>query len=272
MGSHANYSGEPCGQCGAGDWNSLEAENARLRAEAADAKTQYGCLKVQEEAALKERNAARLEVEDLRKKFDIATVGGILGVRICPSCNQKWPEFGVSSFMTCYRCRHKAEVETLNVRLQQEKEANVRHGKTLMDLSKYASVQVREAASALGFAKDAINSAWAALGDNLESQSRGGKGIEKSYAYQVQSELRAASERVCTVLEKIGNRADGGRGPCIDDHHRGTECKCCHIVAHCCSHHCCCFYRCKCRHADWRHPGRGKCDFTGCGCTKYEGE
>lgn len=28
---------------------------------------------------------------------------------------------------------------------------------------------------------------------------------------------------------------------CVDDQHRGTECKCDHLVAHCCSHHCCCF-------------------------------
>ena len=29
--------------------------------------------------------------------------------------------------------------------------------------------------------------------------------------------------------------------PCMDDMHRGTECKCCHVIYHCCSHHCCCF-------------------------------
>jgi len=31
--------------------------------------------------------------------------------------------------------------------------------------------------------------------------------------------------------------------PCIEDQHRGKECKCCHFVPHCCSHHCCCFKR-----------------------------
>lgn len=31
--------------------------------------------------------------------------------------------------------------------------------------------------------------------------------------------------------------------PCVEDQHRGTECKCCCIVRHCCSHHCCCFER-----------------------------
>jgi len=58
---------------------------------------------------------------------------------------------------------------------------------------------------------------------------------------------------------------------CIDDQHRGTECKCCHVIEHCCSHHCCCFYRCECRHASEEHPGGGKCGFGGCGCQKYVG-
>lgn len=31
-------------------------------------------------------------------------------------------------------------------------------------------------------------------------------------------------------------------GPCQKDtQHRGTECKCTHLVAHCCDYHCCCF-------------------------------
>jgi len=62
------------------------------------------------------------------------------------------------------------------------------------------------------------------------------------------------------------------RGPCRDDQHRGTECRCCHMIAHCCSHHCCCFYRCKCRHDSDRHQRKGKCEFPGCNCEKYMGE
>lgn len=30
-------------------------------------------------------------------------------------------------------------------------------------------------------------------------------------------------------------------GTCVDDQHRETECRCDHMIAHCCSHHCCCF-------------------------------
>jgi len=61
--------------------------------------------------------------------------------------------------------------------------------------------------------------------------------------------------------------------PCIDDQHRGTECKCCHMIYHCCSHHCCCFYRCKdCRHAEFEHD-KGPCGFGGnCSCKEYKGE
>lgn len=60
---------------------------------------------------------------------------------------------------------------------------------------------------------------------------------------------------------------------CVDDQHRGTECKCCHMIAHCCSHHCCCFYRCKdCRHAEFEHE-KGPCGFSGtCNCKAYNGE
>lgn len=65
------------------------------------------------------------------------------------------------------------------------------------------------------------------------------------------------------------------RVPCVDDEHRGTECRCGHIIAHCCSHHCCCFYRCKdCRHA-WdahAHTDSSQCEFSACGCQKYRGE
>lgn len=61
--------------------------------------------------------------------------------------------------------------------------------------------------------------------------------------------------------------------PCVDDQHRGTECKCCHMLAHCCSHHCCCFYFCKnCRHADHQHKDGLACEFGGaCTCKKYVG-
>lgn len=34
---------------------------------------------------------------------------------------------------------------------------------------------------------------------------------------------------------------DESGSPCVEDEHRGTECKCCHLMRHCCSHHCCCF-------------------------------
>jgi hypothetical protein len=78
--------------------------------------------------------------------------------------------------------------------------------KELLDIIEKKDLQAREMASALGFAKDAIASAWAALGDNMESQSLGGKGIEKPYAHQVQSELRAAGERISVVLSKVENR------------------------------------------------------------------
>lgn len=60
---------------------------------------------------------------------------------------------------------------------------------------------------------------------------------------------------------------------CVNDQHRGTECRCGHMVDHCCSHHCCCFYHCKkCQHALYRHPENGKCDFPECSCQEYTGE
>ena len=40
---------------------------AKLRAEVVDWKTQYGCLKIQEEAALKERNSAILQLGEAKK-------------------------------------------------------------------------------------------------------------------------------------------------------------------------------------------------------------
>jgi hypothetical protein len=46
----------------------------------------------------------------------------------------------------------------------------------------------------LGRMNDALDSAWAALGDNLESQALGGKGIDKPYAHKVQAEIRAAQD------------------------------------------------------------------------------
>lgn len=55
-------------------------------------------------------------------------------------------------------------------------------------------------------AKDAIASAWAALGDNLESQALGGKGIERVYAHDVQSQLRAAGERASVAIAKCESK------------------------------------------------------------------
>jgi hypothetical protein len=70
------------------------------------------------------------------------------------------------------------------------------------EIQKESDLRIRELVSTLGFAKDAIASGWAALGDNLESQALGGKGIEKPYTHTVQSELRAAEERISKVLDK----------------------------------------------------------------------
>lgn len=76
----------------------------------------------------------------------------------------------------------------------------------LRALLKDKELQLSESESSLKYAKDAIASGWAALGDNLESQAQGGKGIEKHYAHQVQSELRAAGERVSVTLDKLRKR------------------------------------------------------------------
>jgi hypothetical protein len=62
---------------------------------------------------------------------------------------------------------------------------------------------------------------------------------------------------------------------CVEDQHRGTECRCDHIGPHCCSHHCCCFYHCKdCRHAFDAHKSTAdqRCEFSACTCPKYSGE
>ena len=45
---------------------SYKDEIAKLRAEVVTGKTQYGCLKIQEEAALKERDSALLQNDDLK--------------------------------------------------------------------------------------------------------------------------------------------------------------------------------------------------------------
>lgn len=55
---------------------------------------------------------------------------------------------------------------------------------------------------ALMEATEAIAVAWAALGDNLQSQALGGRGIEKVYAHDVQSQLRCAGERARVALGK----------------------------------------------------------------------
>lgn len=80
-----------------------------------------------------------------------------------------------------------------------------------------------------------------------------------------------ATYAILRDIHSLG-RPEQATDPCVEDQHRGTECKCCHVIEHCCSHHCCCFYRCVCRHAKERHPDGGKCDFgDGCSCQKYVG-
>jgi hypothetical protein len=85
-------------------------------------------------------------------------------------------------------------------------------------------------------------------------------------------EVNRAAAEILKAAEMAKNEKRKCEG-CVDDQHRGTECKCCHMIYHCCSHHCCCFYRCKdCRHAESEHE-KGPCGFGGaCNCRAYNGE
>jgi hypothetical protein len=48
--------------------------------------------------------------------------------------------------------------------------------------------------------------------------------------------------RLCDALDKAKAAVAKALGSdCVDDKHRGTECRCGHVIRHCCSHHCCCF-------------------------------
>lgn len=55
----------------------LAAKVHQLEAEVAHWKMQYGCLKIQEEAALKERDAAQSQVEELKKSLEKTVAGAI---------------------------------------------------------------------------------------------------------------------------------------------------------------------------------------------------
>lgn len=57
-------------------------------------------------------------------------------------------------------------------------------------------------------------------------------------AYQLRKNPASVSLGLADAIEAYQNTEK-----CMDDLHRGTECKCCHAIRHCCSHHCCCFYR-----------------------------
>lgn len=75
-----------------------------------------------------------------------------------------------------------------------------------------ALLQNREAMEALRYAGVAMAKAWAALGDNLESQAHGGNGIDRLYAHTIQSELQVAQDRVQKALKD--HQAD--KRKCVD--------------------------------------------------------
>ena len=81
-----------------------------------------------------------------------------------------------------------------------------------------------------------------------------------------------AHDAAYAILHDMHKEKPPDAEPCGPDH-RGAECKCCHVIMHCCPRHCCCFYRCVCRHAPEHHVenGLGKCAFDdSCGCKKYQ--
>ena len=60
----------------------------------------------------------RREIERLRAVLFQATgKNGFAVVKTCTECNKEFTQFAVQSHMTCYTCRHKAEIERLRAEL-----------------------------------------------------------------------------------------------------------------------------------------------------------